>query len=190
MTWWKWIVLFIIIVSIILLLSNRKLINLSIFKDHLRIYCNYSGNVRKGKISWFDIFSFLILPLVISCSLVWGFDYWLNDESANVILTVTSILFSVLFTVLSIITSKTKSNDYIEKKVIQETFCSITMITLWLIILIILSIVYLLIIHKVESIISFKILTTFIFAILIHSFALLLMTIKRFYLVFSNYSEK
>lgn len=190
MIWWQWIIFVIVIVSIICLLSNKKIVNSDLLKNQLNVYCKYSQDGICGKVSWFDIFCFLVLPLVISCCIVWGFDYQLNKESTNTLLTVTSILFSVLFTVLSIITAKTKSNDEIERKVVKESFSTITTITLWLIICILISIVYLLLLSKLDNKILFKILTNCLFAVLIHSLALLLMTVKRFYLIFSNNSEK
>lgn len=186
MIWWQWIILIIITISTFFILFNRKLINSSLIKDQLGVYCKYTGIYGCKKISWFDIFCFLVLPIVISCSVVWGFDYQLDRDSTNVILTVTSILFSVLFTVLSIITSKIKSADKIEREVVRETFVTITTITWCLIISILISIVYSLLLAKLDNVILFKILTNVLFAILVHSFALLLMVIKRFYLVFSN----
>lgn len=186
MTWWQWIVLGIIVFSSIALLCNQKAMNPSLIKDQLKIYYIFSEDEKPSKINWFDIFSFLLLPLAISSCIVWGFDYQLGSESANTILTVTSILFSVLFTVLSIITSKAKSSDVIEKKVVKETFITITTITLWLILSILITIVYLLLLSRWDCKILFKVLTNCIFAILIHSLALLLMTIKRFYLVYSK----
>ncbi|MDD6801293.1 MAG: hypothetical protein PUE65_01825 [Mollicutes bacterium] len=190
MTWWQWIVLGVIVFSSIVLLCNRKIMNPSLIKDQLKIYYKFSENEKQNKINWFDIFSFLCLPLAISCCIVWGFGYQLGIESANTILTVTSILFSVLFTVLSIVTSKTKSTDAIEKKVIKETFSTITAVTVWLIISILITIVYVLLLPMLECEILFKVLTNFVFAILVHSLALLLMTIKRFYLVYSKEEDE
>ena len=190
MTWWQWIVLGVIVFSSIVLLCNRKIMNPSLIKDQLKIYYKFSENEKQNKINLFDIFSFLCLPLVISCCIVWGFGYQLGIESANTILTVTSILFSVLFTVLSIVTSKTKSTDAIEKKVIKETFSTITAVTVWLIISILITIVYVLLLPMLECEILFKVLTNFVFAILVHSLALLLITIKRFYLVYSKEEDE
>ena len=190
MIWWQWIILAIIIISIICFISNKKIVNSDLLKNQLKVYRKYASDDTCGKVCCFDVFCFLISPLVISCCIVWGFDYQLNSESTNTLLTVTSILFSVLFTVLSIITAKTKSNDEIEKEVVKETFSTITTITLWLIIYILISIAYLLLLSKLSSEILFKILTNCLLAILIHSLALLLMTVKRFYLVFSNTTKK
>ena len=181
MIWWQWIILIIITISTFLILFNRKLINSSLIKDQLGVYYKYTGIDECKKISWFDIFCFLVLPAVIGCCIVWGFGYQLDKDSTNVILTVTSILFSVLFTVLSIITSKIKSADKIEREVVRETFATITTITWCLIISILISIVY--------SLLLAKLLTNVIFAILVHSFALLLLVIKRFYLVFTNFKD-
>lgn len=183
MTWWQAIILCVVLISTLILVFNKKLINLPLIKDQLNIYYDYHN---KKKIYWFDIICFLILPVIISSGIVWGFDYKLDSESTNIILTVTSILFSVLFTVLSIITSKSKSKDSIERKVIQETFCTITTVTIWLIVSIIISIVYSSLLNKIDNFVILKILTNINFAILVHSLALLLMTIKRFYLVFTS----
>ena len=186
MTWWQVLILSAVSLSSLTLILNKKLVNLSLIKDQLNIYYKYSNEKNKKKVYWFDILCFLVLPLAISAGIVWGFDYKLNIESTNTILTVTSILFSVLFTVLSIITSKSKINDSIERKVVQETFCTITTVTIWFIASIVISIVYSLLLSKIDNHIVFKILTNIIFAILIHSLALLLVTIKRFYLVFTS----
>lgn len=186
MNWWQILILVIVLFSIIILLCNRKLVNVSLIKDQLHIYYKYSNTRSENNIYWFDILCFFIIPLIISSGIVWGFDYKLDNESTNIILTVTSILFSVLFTVLSTITSKSKSNDSTERKVVQETFSTITAITIWLIVSIMISIVYSLLLSKIDNNAVFKALTNLNFAILIHSLALMLMTIKRFYLVFTN----
>lgn len=190
MIWWQWIILGIVIISAFCLLLNKKIVNADLFKDQLNVYYKCRQDGTRGKICLFDIFCFLALPLIISCCIVWGFDYQLDIESTNALLTVTSILFSVLFTVLSIVTAKTKSTDDIERKVVKEAFTTITATTMWLVFCILVSIVYLLLLSKSDNRILFKILTNCLFAILIHSFALLLMTIKRFYMVFSTTDEK
>lgn len=121
---------------------------------------------------------------------MWGFSYYFSIEVANILLTVASILFSVVFSILSIVTAKSKSNDEIEKKVIHETFISICTTTFFLLLSIILLIIYVIALGSDEQVILYKIMSNFILFILIHTIMLITMIIKRFVLIFLNDSSK
>ena len=187
MKWWQILLVCVIFIALLVVFFNRKIRLARLFRDQLHIY--YEDRNGKQTLSYFDIICFLVIPLFIACSIVWGFGFWFDALVANIVLTITSILFSVLFTILSIITSKIGTKDDVEKIVIKETFTTISCSTTNLLIGIVLLIIYTILLPNYECPIVYKIITNIIVFILIHSFLLLLMTIKRFYMVF-NKEEK
>ena len=184
MSWWQILLICFIAISLLIACFNRKVRLTRLLRDQFHIY--YVKQNGKQVLSVFDIFCFLLIPLFISSSIVWGFGFWFDSSIANIVLTIASILFSVLFTILSIITSKIGAKDNIESTVIKETFTTISCSTTNLLIGIVLLIIYAILLPHYENQTLYKIVTNIIIFILIHSFMLLLMTIKRFYMVFNK----
>ena len=112
MSWWKILLLCIIVISLLIACFNQKVRLTRLLRDQFHIY--YVTRNGKQALSFFDIVCFLAIPLFISSSIVWGFDFWFDSSIASIVLTITSILFSVLFTILSIITSKRGTKDIID----------------------------------------------------------------------------
>lgn len=187
MKWWQILLVCIIAIALLITFFNQKIRLTRLFRDQLHIY--YEERNGKQTLSYFDIICFLVIPVLVSCSIVWGFNFQFDASVANIILTITSILFSVLFTILSIITSKIGTKDNVERTVVKETFTTISCSTTNLLIGIVLLIIYTILLPNCEFPIVYKAMTNIILFILIHSFLLLLMTIKRFYMVF-NKDEK
>lgn len=187
MSWWQILLICFIVIALLIACFNRKVRLTRLLRDQFHIY--YVKRNGKQFLSVFDIFCFLVIPLFISSSIVWGFGFWFDSSIANIVLTIASILFSVLFTILSIITSKIGTKDIIERTVIKETFTTISCSTTNLLIGIALLIIYTILLPYYENQLVYKILTNIILFILMHSFLLLLMTIKRFYMVFNKDSE-
>ena len=104
--WWKWLLMAIILLLLVIVLFNSKINVSKIIKNHYGSY----RNDKNDKVSKFDYFVFEIIPIVISAMLVWGIDYRVEDES--VFLTVFSIFTALLFTFLAMLVPlKSKKRD-------------------------------------------------------------------------------
>ena len=172
--------LIVVLLSIIIGLFNSKIRIVTVFAQQFKIY----RNNRTNKLSFFDLFCFLGIPLIVSCSIVWGFGFYFSEAVTNILLTVFSIVFSVAFSILSIIASKSNSKDEVEQRVASETFTSITSLTLQLFLSLLLLIWHSFVLQKQPQFLTLLYLfTNFVLFLGIHSSLLFLMVIKRFYLI-------
>ena len=183
MNWWHILILVFIFLLVCVAIFNPKLKLGGLFIKQLQVFYRYDNKGKTKVSSFLDIFTFIILPIVISCLIVWGFDYHFLADQANIVLTVVSVLFSILFAILSLITAKSSSNNKIELLVIKETFVSTCTSTVSLLFSIVLLIIYCLIFNIVDSFVL-NIFTNFILIFLMHSLLLLIMVIKRFVLIY------
>ena len=129
---------------------------------------------------------FLICPFIISSALVWGFGFYFSENVSNIILTILSVIFSVLLTVLSVITAKLKNSDDVETKVSHEVFTTLSSSCAWLFLAIAVLLAHVILLGQVEVAPLFQSLTNVVLFILIHVGLLILMVLKRFYLVFRH----
>ena len=96
-----WVCVSLLTLSIILMFSNKKIRCLKLLEDLIKIFYNNKTN----KISIFDLICFFVCPAVIATSMVVGFDYYFSVEVSNALLTIFSILFTLLFGVMSLLTT-------------------------------------------------------------------------------------
>lgn len=193
MEWWQWLIVALsVAIALFILLINPKTRLTKLLSEQAKVFYKYEGAEEKQrKLSVLDLISFFVVHLMLSCGLVWGFSYCFTKESANVLLTVVSILFSVLFSILSIIAAKSKTTDEIEKSVVKETFVSICTSSVLLLASMIMLIIYVLIFGDGENTLWPMILCNLILLTLFHVLMLILMIIKRFVLIYikSNKNE-
>lgn len=170
-------------------LFNRKSNVFFLLKEQCKIYYTYQKNgqdSRRFRLCWGDIMGFLICPFIISSALVWGFGFYFSENVSNIILTILSVIFSVLLTVLSVITAKLKNSDDVETKVSHEVFTTLSSSCAWLFLAIAVLLAHVILLGQVEVAPLFQSLTNVVLFILIHVGLLILMVLKRFYLVFRH----
>lgn len=170
----------IIILSLALffIIINKKIRCKKLLIDLFRIFYNN----RKNKISFFDLFSFFICPILIGISIVVGFDYFFSLDVSNSLLTIFSILFTLLFGVLSLLTSTLNSKDTIKKKISNEAFTAVAFSMITSLLSLIIMIVYIILLEKISSQILFQTLSAIIIALAINMIMLFFMVIKRSYI--------
>lgn len=179
----SWICLIIIIVCVILSLFNKKIRCNLLFSEFLKIF----KNNRTGKISFFDVICFFIFPLIIAICLVVGFDYSFSKDIANVLLTVFSITFTLLFGVMSILSVTLDSDDKIKKQISREAFTAVSFSMLSSLISLVLLIIYLVlkdyeIVNDYDmNVIIFEVMTGTITFLTLNMIMLFFMVIKRSY---------
>ena len=167
----------ILILSICLMLINKKLRCVKIIENLIQIFY---GN-RTNKLSIFDIICFFICPTVVGASIVIGFDYYFSNEVANALLTIFSILFTLLFGVMSLLISSLNSSDSNKKKTSNEAFTALSFAMLISLIALLLIIIYIALLEKIESTICFQIMSGAIITIATNMVMLFFMIIKRSY---------
>ena len=119
----------------IMLFCNRKVRLFALIKEQFLVFKNY----KKKKISVWDLICFFVFPIEVSCILVFALEFIIKDSLANLLTTVFSIIFTVLFGFAAIMVSKIDSQNKTEKKVAEETFVSIVSSTILSLITAILS---------------------------------------------------
>ena len=182
--WWKWLLMAIILLLLVIVLFNSKINVSKIIKNHYGSY----RNDKNDKVSKFDYFVFEIIPIVISAMLVWGIDYRVEDES--VFLTVFSIFTALLFTFLAMLVPlKSKKSESADAKVnyekflkcIKQTYDSVS----YLILISIVVIVVLVALPYTQSIFWLYGILSMMFVYLgIKAILTLLMVLKRIYVLF------
>ena len=173
-----WICICLIVISCVFMLVNKKIRCTKLFRDLLKIF--YDN--RNGKTSWFDILTFFICPIILGTAIVVGFEYYFSKEVSNALLTIFSILFTLLFGVMSLLTSTLDSRDTTKRKISNEAFTAVAFAMFSSLVSLIVLIVYIVLLEKITQIICFQIITGVILAIAINMMILFFMIIKRSYI--------
>lgn len=175
-----WNVLAIILI-IVMLFFNKKVQLISVVVEQLGVF----RNARKGKTSVWDIWSFFILPIILASIIVFGIGKPVDNDLANILTTVFSLIFTILFGFIAILVGRMEddSNNRIEQTVIKETFVSIISATLISLAGTITSII----ITQIQDGVAKSVISCVIYSIAFIDVMFLLMTTKR---IFKIYCER
>lgn len=160
----------------IMLFCNRKVRLWSLLIEQIRVF----RNDKKKKISLWDCICFLVFPMVISLIFVYKLGFTINNNLAELLTTVFSVVFTVLFGFAAIMISKIDSQNKTEKQVAEETFVSIVSSTILSLIAAVLSIV----LTQVKSVICLQIISSGVITISLIIIMLLLLITKRVFLLY------
>lgn len=172
---WK---VFIVIIILVMLFGNRKVRIYKVIVEQLKVF----RNAKSKKISIWDIICFIIIPIILSFIITLKFKCIIDDKLAEVLTTVFSLVFTVLFGFAAILVGKIESSNIIEKEVVEETFISIVSSTILSLVVAILSIIII-----IES----NCLVILILSIIVYSISfmlvmLILMITKRTFLIYCD----
>ena len=170
-----WALLLIAIVSV-MILGNRKVRLFSLIKEQL---CVFTNDKTKRRSMW-DYICFLLLPILAALILVCRLEFTIDANLANLLTTVFSVVFTVLFGFAAIMISKIESQNKIERQVAEETFVSIVSSTILSLVAAVASIV----LTQVETALYIQILSAFIIALSLVIVMLILMITKRTFLLY------
>lgn len=163
----------------IMLFCNRKVWVWAVLKEQISVF----RNAKKEKISLWDCLCFLFFPWVVSCICICELNFVIRVDLAELLTTVFSIVFTVLFGFAGVMVSKIDSDNKKEKQVAEETFVSIVSATLMSLIADILSIV----LTQIESGVILKIASIGVLgSSQIIIMLLLLITKRTYYLYIDN----
>jgi len=177
MTIKSWICLAFVIIALLCMILTKKIRCLQLVKDTFRVLTNYKTN----KIYSHDIFAFFVCPIVLSFAIIIGLDFYFSKKIAEILLTVFSILFTLLFGVMSFITSLLDSNNIIKKQISRETFTAVSFCMLSSFLSLILLIIYNILLEQISNVICFQIISGVIISLGINLIMMFLMIIKRSY---------
>ena len=169
-------ILAVFVLLCIMLFCNRKVRLWSLLIEQIRVF----RNDKKKKISLWDCICFLVFPMVISLIFVYKLGFTINNNLAELLTTVFSIVFTVLFGFAAIMISKIDSQNKTEKQVAEETFVSIVSSTILSLIAAVLSIV----LTQVKSVICLQIISSGVITISLIIIMLLLLITKRVFLLY------
>lgn len=171
---YMWIIT-VIVVLLSMLFLNRKVRLFSLIKEQLQVF----RNNKTKKLSLWDCVCFFVSPVIVAVILVYKLNFSISVNLANLLTTVFSIVFTVLFGFAAIMISKIDSQNKIEKQVAEETFVSIVSTTILSLFAAVLSIALTQIVSELCSrIISTTILTLALIIIML----ILLITKRTFFL--------
>lgn len=165
-------------ILIIMLLCNRKVRLFALIQEQMLVF----KNDKKNEKSPWDYICFLVFPVIVALILVFKLDFIIDDDLANLLTTVFSIIFTVLFGFAAIMISKIESQNKIEKQVAEETFVSIVTSTILSLIAAILSIS----LTQINSAICLQIISAVVITISLVIIMLILMITKRTYLLYRD----
>lgn len=174
-----WICLFILFFASVFIIFNKKIRCAILFKDLINIFYNN----KTKKISFFDIISFFVCPTLIGISIVIGFNFYFSIEVSNTLLTIFSILFTILFGIMSLLTATFDSSEPIKNRISNETFTAVSFSMFGSLISLVLLIIYIVLLEKIDSVLCFKIFSGIIIALAINIIMLFFMIIKRSYVI-------
>ena len=169
-------ILAVFILLCIMLFCNRKVRLWSLLIEQIRVF----RNDKKKRISLWDCICFLVFPMVISLIFVYKLGFTINNNLAELLTTVFSIVFTVLFGFAAIMISKIDSQNKAEKQVAEETFVSIVSSTILSLIAAVLSIV----LTQVNSVMCLQIISSGVITISLIIIMLLLLITKRVFLLY------
>lgn len=104
-----------------MLFGNRKVRLFKIILVQIKVF----RNAKTNKISLWDLFCFVIFPILTAIIFVLKLNLIVSVNLAEILTTVFSIIFTVLFGFAAILVAKIDSEKELEKKVAEETFISI-----------------------------------------------------------------
>lgn len=115
---WQFII---IIVLIIIAMLNPKISLKKIFKAQFNVYKNDITN----KIYWFDIVTFLLIPIAIGIISSFYIPVFVVSRYGDTVLTIFSLIATLLLSFVAILVDK-KFEKQKQKEVVSETIASIT----------------------------------------------------------------
>ena len=174
-----------IIVSTLFLIMiffvNRKVRLFAIVNEQIQVF----KNAKKKKLSLWDILCFCVFPLIVAIIFVYKLNFIVDDDLANLLTTVYSVIFTVLFGFATIMISKIDSQNKLEKQVAEETFVSIVSSTVLSLIAAIVAIV----LTQMDYAPCLRILSTIILALSIMIILLILLITKRTFYLYINHKQ-
>lgn len=165
----------------VMLFGNRKVWLWAVLKEQLAVF----KNAKKKRFSPWDCICFFIFPVILSWVLVYQLDVVISKTLAELLTTVFSIVFTVLFGFAAILVSKIDSPNKIEKQVTQETFVSIVSATLLSLIAAVLSII----LTQLTAEIALQIISIGIFSFALIIIMLLLLITKRTFFLYIDHKN-
>ena len=169
-------IIFIILFVTIIMLFNKKVSLIRLALRQLQVY----KNAKTEKYSVWDFVSFILCPIIIAILIVCGLQYRIDKQLAEILTTVFSLVFTILFGFAAVIVERDEKSDSKKARVITETFVSIITSTVLSLIAAVLSMVILVI----EKEIIVIILSIILFTLSFHIIMLLLMIMKRAFVIY------
>ena len=170
---------------LVLMLLNKKIRCFVLPKALISIF--YDN--RTKKISIFDLLCFFVFPIVISILIVVGYDFYFSKDISNTLLTIFSILFTLLFGIMSLLTATLNSKDDLKKKISTEAFTAVSYAMFTSLLSLIIMILYLIFFERISvenHIPLYQILTAIIIFLTINMIMLFMLVIKRSYITSKN----
>lgn len=162
----------------IMLFCNRKVWLWAVLKEQISVF----RNAKKEKVSLWDCVCFFVFPWVVSYICTWKLNFVIEEDLADLLTTVFSIVFTVLFGFAAVMVSKIDSDNKKEKQVAEETFVSIVSATLMSLIAAILSII----LTQIESEMILKVISIGVLGSSLIIIMLLLLITKRTFFLYAN----
>lgn len=172
----------ILIIIIVIMLSNRKV---RVFPELVKQFKVFK-NADTNKISIYDLLSFFVMPIILAGIIVIGYGCKIDNAIAEVLTTVFTFVFTILFGYATLLVGKLDSDNSIEKQVVGETFITIMTSNILSLLTVIISIV---IINNHDNFIGlFLSICAYSFSFII--VMLLLMILKRTFIIYNQQEKK
>ena len=167
-----------LVIVFVMLFANKKVRVFSVFVEQLQVF----KNAKTNRFSLWDFICFLFLPIVLAVVIVYGLQAIISNELAGTFTTVFSLIFTLLFGFSAILIGKIDSQNVVEKQVVEETFVSIVSATL----LSLISAISSIIIVIFNNAIILSISSLIVFSLSFITVMLLLLIVKRTFIVYCN----
>ena len=175
-----WLVIALILI-LLMLFGNKKVSVTKVFCKQLQVF----RNAKKDKFSIWDFSCFVVKPILLAYIITYVFNININEKIAVTLTPIFAIVFTILFGFATIIISKINSDNKVERQVVGETFVSIISASLLSLIAAIISIVIML----TDKICLIDFLSVVLFSISFMTIMLLLIIIKRTFIIYCDFSE-
>lgn len=163
-------------IALIMLLGNKKVRILSVLQKQFMIF----KNAKTGRFSPWDFCCFVVFPIILAMILGYRLKVVIDEQLAQLLTTVFSLVFTVLFGFAAIIVGKIESPNGLEKQVASETFISVISATWLSLVAAILSIL----IMQIQNMVIVRMFSVCVYAISFITVMLLLMVTKRTYKIY------
>ncbi len=170
------VVMLIALLVVIMLFFNKKVNLIRLFIEQLKVF----KNARTGKQSIWDLICFFVFPIAISGLIVFGLSFRVTAQLAETLTTVFSLVFTILFGFAAVIVERRERDTEKKKRVVSETFVSIITSTSLSLFAAFISILLTIITKDLYV----SILSIILFAVSLHIIMLLLMIIKRTFVIY------
>ena len=177
----EYIVTALTIACIFVMSFNRKINVAKVFIEQLKVF----KDNRTKKISFGDILSFIICPILLSLIIIIWHGFIIEKELAQILTTAFSLIFTLLLAFEAILVGKKDSTNEIEKEVINQTFITIVSSSVFSLVGVVLSIIIMLVSNNIWK----MVLSTSLLSLSFMTIMLLLMIIKRTFAVFMRDSK-